>query len=98
MNEFFTYRNITEGKVGVGKLPIMFEHILDNISTEYYNMIPDKSKTTFHTYYIDLVGNMKNNFDKIQYDIFWDNICDNTINCITPFNISNADFLGIKNN
>lgn len=82
MNNLFTHRNITEGKVGIGKLPNTFQHILDNISTEYYNMIPDKSKTTFHTYYTDLNDHMKNNFDKIQYDNFWDNLCDNANNCI----------------
>uniref|UniRef100_A0A6C0DEA9 Aspartyl/asparaginy/proline hydroxylase domain-containing protein n=1 Tax=viral metagenome TaxID=1070528 RepID=A0A6C0DEA9_9ZZZZ len=82
MNNFFTHRNITEGKVGIGKLPNTFQYILDNLSNEYYNMIPDKSKTTFHTYYKDLNHDMKHYFDKIQYDNFWNNICDNTNNCI----------------
>jgi hypothetical protein len=82
MSNLFTHRNIIEGKVGIGKLPNTFHPILDNISKEYFTMIPDKSKTTFHTYYTDLTHDMKYIFDKIQYDTFWDSICENTNNCI----------------
>lgn len=82
MNELFTHRNETEGKVGIGKVPKELYSILDDISNEYVHKIPDKSSTTYHTYYGDLTGKLKENFDKIQYDKFWNNISDNNSKCI----------------
>ena len=81
MDTLFTYRDEIEGKVGIGRLPNELQSILDDISKEYYNAIPDKSSTTYHTYYSDLTGKMKENFDKIQYNSFWDKICDNSDKC-----------------
>ena len=49
---------------------------------KYYSMIPDKSATTYHTYYSNLIGKLKKYFDKIQYNNFWDDICDYSSNCI----------------
>ena len=86
MNNIFTYIDDKDGKVGIGKIPNELHFILDNISKEYINKIPDKSSTTYHTYYNDLTGNLKENFDKIQYNIFWDNICENSNQCIKKFN------------
>jgi hypothetical protein len=77
----FTYRDKIEGKVGIGKLPNELVSILDDISNEYYNILPDKSSSTYHTYYNDLTSKLKEKFDKIQYNKFWDGICENT-NCI----------------
>jgi hypothetical protein len=82
MNGLFTYRDNTEGKVGIGKLPDELLLYLDNISKEYIYQIPDKLSTTYHTYYNYLTSVLKDNFDKIQYNTFWDNICDNTSKCI----------------
>lgn len=70
-----------EGYVGIGKLPDESFPILDKILDEYYDMIPDKSKTTYHTYYTNLQGLLKYNFDKIQYNEMWNNIC-HTNQCI----------------
>jgi hypothetical protein len=82
MDTLFTHRNETEGKVGIGKVPTELHLILDDISKEYVHKIPDKSSTTYHTYYHDLTGKLKENFDKIQYDKFWDNISDNNAKCV----------------
>jgi len=82
MTSLFVYRDEMEGKVGVGKLPDELQYILDDISKEYVHKIPDKSSTTYHTYYDDLTGDLKDKFDKIQYNDFWNNICDNTNNCV----------------
>jgi len=82
MNNIFVYRNNTDGNVGIGKLSNYFIQFLDNIENEYIFHIPDKTKTTYHTYYTDLIGNLKLNFDKIQYHTFWNNICYNIQNCI----------------
>lgn len=81
-NSLFTHRHEIEGKVGIGKLHDELQIILDDISKEYFSKIPDKSSTTYHTYYKDLTCELKENFDKIQYDEFWDGICDNDKNCI----------------
>jgi len=82
MDTLFTHRNETEGKVGIGKVPNELYSILDDISNEYVYKIPDKSSTTYHTYYNDLTGKLKENFDKIQYNKFWNNISDNNDKCI----------------
>jgi hypothetical protein len=81
-NDVITHRDDRDGKVGIGKIPVELHPILDNISTEYYVKIPDKNASTYHTYYKDLTSNVKENFDKIQYNDFWNNICDNASNCI----------------
>jgi hypothetical protein len=90
MNSLFTYRDNIEGKVGIGKLPNELLPVIDEISTEYIHLIPDKSSTTYHTYYSDLRGNMKENFDKIQYNKFWGKICDDddkcSRHCVTEMN------------
>jgi hypothetical protein len=56
MNSLFTYRDEKEGKVGIGKLPTTLQSILGDISNEYYNTIPDKRSTTYHTYYNHLTS------------------------------------------
>jgi hypothetical protein len=43
MNSIFTHKDDIEGKVGIGKLPDELQPILDDISKEYYNIIPDKN-------------------------------------------------------
>jgi hypothetical protein len=82
MDGLFTHRNEIEGKVGIGKVPDELHSTLDDISKEYVHKIPDKSSTTYHTYYHDLTGKLKENFDKIQYDKFWNNISDNNPKCV----------------
>lgn len=82
MNSIFTHRDDIEGKVGIGKLPNELLPILDNISNEYINYIPDKTNITYHTYYNNLNGKIKENFDKIQYHKFWNSVGDNTNNCL----------------
>jgi hypothetical protein len=82
MNSLFTYKDEIEGKVGIGKLPITLEPLLDDISNEYYDIIPDKKSTTYHTYYNDLTSKLKENIDKIQHNQFWKQICDLASDCI----------------
>lgn len=82
MNNIITHRHETDGKIGIGKIPNYLYYTLNNISTEYIYHVRDKSSTAYHTYYTHLYGNLKDNFDKIQYNPFWNSICDNTSNCI----------------
>ena len=82
MNSVFTYRDNIEGKVGIGKLPENLNNVLEQMLIEYKNVIPDTRVTTYHTYYNDLTGSLKSNFDKIQYNPLWNDVCDNTNNCI----------------
>jgi hypothetical protein len=82
MNTLFTHRDKIDGKVGIGKVPYELLSILDDKSKEYINYVTDKSSTTYHTYYNDLTDKLKENFDKIQYNSFWNNICDNSDKCI----------------
>ena len=77
---FFTQQgDDREGKVGIGQIPNTLIPVVDDISTEYIHHIPDKSSTTYHTYYKDLTGKLRENFDKIQNNEFWnDTLCDDT--------------------
>jgi len=82
MNHVITHRDPVEGKVGIGKLPTEMYSTLDEISNAYIHLIPDKSSTTYHTYYTELTDKLKANFDKIQLDRLWDDICDGSWKCI----------------
>ena len=75
MMSIFTHWDMHEGNVGIGRLPISLLSPLSNIAQEYYHYIPDLSKTTYHTYYTDLLGSLKTDFDTIQNNPFWDGIC-----------------------
>lgn len=77
-----THGNTKEGKVGIGKLPIELRTTFTEMSNEYIQIIPDKSSTTHHTYYRDLVDNLKANFRKIQNAEIWTRICDGADKCI----------------
>ena len=82
MDNLFTYRDETEGKVGIGKLPLDVQHILQDISKEYYNMIPDTTASTYHTWYRDMPQSLKSKVVKIQQNKFWDKLCDGSEKCI----------------
>jgi len=70
----FTHTDPKEGNVGLGKIPESLHPVLTDLANEYIHMVPDKSKTTFHTYYTDMQGPLKQNFDKVQNDPFWNKI------------------------
>lgn len=82
MKSIFTHRDNIDGNVGIGKLPYHLHKILSNIGKEYINLVDDKRTTTHHTYYNDLSGMLKNNFDTIQYDNLWKSICEHPSKCI----------------
>ena len=78
----FTHENEKEGKVGIGKLPETLQPILDDLSTEYMDEVPDKSSTTYHTYYRDLNAHLNHKFYQIQHNPIWNQICGQTNKCI----------------
>jgi hypothetical protein len=82
MCSVFTYRDDTEGKVGIGKLPTELQSILDDISNEYYDMIPDKNLSTYHTWYEDMPPSIKSKVEKLQKHGFWKELCDGSKKCI----------------
>ena len=81
MDSLFTYRDEIEGKVGIGRLPNELQSILDNISKEYYNIIPDKNTSTYHTWYEDMPSNIKTKVEIIQKTEFWNKLCDGSEKC-----------------
>ena len=81
MDSIFTYRDEIEGKVGIGKLPDELQPILDDISKEYYNMIPDKNASTYHTWYDNMPYSLKMNVKKVQENEFWHKLCDGSEKC-----------------
>jgi hypothetical protein len=78
----FIYRDDIEGKVGIGKLPNELQSVLDDISKEYYNVIPDKNASTYHTWYDDMPPNIKSKVEQIQKSDFWNKLCDGSEKCV----------------
>lgn len=76
MMSIFTNKSITDGRVGIGKLPPYLYPILDSISREYMYLVPDNSLTTYHTYYNNLSPLLKSNIDRIQQDRLFKKICE----------------------
>ena len=64
----------TDGNISIGSIPYYLLTDISVLSTFYYNQIPDRSKTTHHTYFRDLDTSIKPIFNKIQVDPFW-NFC-----------------------
>jgi len=82
MNSLFIYRDDIEGKVGIGKLPNDLQSILDDISKEYYNIIPDKNVSTYHTWYNNMPPTIKSKVERIQKNDFWNKLCDSSEKCV----------------
>jgi hypothetical protein len=82
MEGLFTYRDEIEGKVGIGRLPNELQSILDDISKEYYNIIPNKNVSTYHTWYDDASSSIKYKIEQIQKHNFWNKLCDGSEKCI----------------
>jgi len=80
----FNKTNKQWGYIGIGKLPLETYSSIEYLAKQYMTLIPDKSKTTFHTYYNNLSGSLKTEFDKLQYHSIWKKICNNlnTKTCI----------------
>lgn len=82
MNSLFTYRHEIEGKVGIGRLPNELQSILYDISKEYYNIIPDKNASTYHTWYDNMPSFIKSKVEQIQKNDFWNKLCDGSEKCV----------------
>ena len=80
-DSLFTYRDEIEGKVGIGRLPNDLHEILNDISKEYYNIIPDKNATTYHTWFDDMSPSIKSKVKQIQKNDFWNKLCDGSEKC-----------------
>lgn len=66
----------------IGKLPTELQSILDDISKEYYRIIPDKNESTYHTWYDDMPISIKSKVEEIQKNNFWNKLCDGSKKCI----------------
>jgi hypothetical protein len=72
MNQFtYTHRHPTDGNVGIGNISSLYSGVLEDIAAEYLSEIPDLNATTYHSYYTELTGNMKTNFERIQNSEYW---------------------------
>ena len=69
--EIYTHRHPTDGNVAIGKLPSSQSSTLEGIASEYLSMIPDKTATTHHSYYTELTGKLRVNFERIQFAEIW---------------------------
>lgn len=96
MKNIFNYKDDIEGKIGIGKLPKNLEIILDDISKEYTELIPNKKASTYHTWYCNMLPSIKKKVEKIQNHKFWNNLCDGNTNC-RLFNTNEVDELYYSN-
>ena len=96
MSSIFTYRDEIEGKIGIGKLPNELQSILDDISKEYYTLIPDKNSSTYHTWYQNMTPSIKSKVEQIQKNDFWNKLCDGSEKC-QKINASEMDELYYSN-
>lgn len=96
----FTYRDETEGKIGIGKLPDELQPILNEISKEYYEMIPNKNASVYHTWYEDMPLEIKSKVEKIQKSDFWNKLCDGDRKCkrISAYEMDELYYSNPKNN
>ena len=67
----YTHRHPTDGNVAIGTLPSAFTSSLSFLATNYMATLPNAAATTDHTYYTDLSGSMRAEFEHIQYAEFW---------------------------
>jgi hypothetical protein len=96
MDSLFTHRDKIEGKVGIGRMPNELKSILDDISKEYYNIIPDKNASTYHTWFEDMTPSIKSKVEKIQNNDFWKKLCDSSKKCL-KINVREMDELYYSN-
>jgi hypothetical protein len=96
MASLFTHRDEIEGKIGIGKIPNDLQVILDDISKEYYHMIPDKDVSTYHTWYKDMPPSLKSKVEQLQKSDFWNKLCDGSDKCI-KINVNEMDELYYSN-
>ena len=82
MSGIFTYRDEIEGKAGIGKLPIELQRILDDLSKEYDQIIPDKNASSYHTWYNDMPPAIKQKVEQIQQHELWNQLCDENKKCV----------------
>jgi hypothetical protein len=96
MCDIFTYRDDAEGKVGIGRLPNDIQSTLGDIGTIYHGMVPDKSTTTFHTWFRDMPPGLKQKVEKLQKNRFWNKLCDSDTKCV-KLNVHEMDELYYSN-
>jgi hypothetical protein len=96
MDSLFTYRNDIDGKIGIGKLPTELQSILDDLAKEYNSIIPDKTASTYHTWYEDMPPVIKSKVEQIQKSSFWNKLCDSSEKCI-KYNANEMDELYYSN-
>jgi hypothetical protein len=80
MNSLFNNRSNADGKVGFGKLPNDLLGSVDDIANEYSKNLPDKNKTTYHTYFTNLNENIRQKCETISNNDIWKQLCDNNKN------------------
>lgn len=76
----FNQTDNKKGYIGIGNLPFNTYQLLNNILQGFIPLIPDTTKTTFHMYYTNLQGSLKESFEKIQTHPIWGGICRNDNN------------------
>jgi hypothetical protein len=96
MDSLFTYRDETEGKIGIGKLPNEIQSILHDISKEYNDIISDKNVSTYHTWYDDMPSSIKSKVEQVQKNEFWNKLCDGSKKCVKK-NVNEMDELYYSN-
>lgn len=89
----YTHRHPTDGNVAIGKLSSsQYIDALNNIAEKYLAVIEDKTVTTHHTYYTDLTGNLKTDFERIQFSNTWYGLCSGAFDASFSKDTTDVDF------
>jgi hypothetical protein len=67
---------------GPENLKKIVDSYIEKLSEEYYNMIPDKNASTYHTWYDHMPKNIRDKVKQIQKSDFWNKICDGSEKCM----------------
>jgi hypothetical protein len=81
-NNFFIYRDKSDGNIAIGKIPEEYEDLLTEIQIEWKQNILDKNllSSTHHEWYYDLTYSLKQKIDTIRNMELWKSLCDENNN------------------
>lgn len=89
----YTHRHPIDGNVAIGKLQSsQYIDALNNIANKYWTSIKDPYATTHHTYYTELTGDLKTDFEMIQYSNIWHGLCEGAFDDSFSKDTTDVDF------
>jgi len=96
MSGLFTNSDPNEGKIGIGKVDQSMHDDIRALAQEYYDTIPDKQATTYHTWFTNMPPHIKERVSRLQNNPFMTKLCEGDSKC-TFINMYEMDELYYSN-